>query len=175
MVGIISHRLNLFEASMLVDGEEIEAEQAVLDAILDDRVAGLHRPVTWRSIDRDVCTCSLVLPHDQSVAEAVGHVDPQTHRLEGTILVEDDGLRVGVCQHCGATFRDESFDQLHRWQEVHVCPPDEPEAEVKVDPVDFDMHRVSESYFRSIVAGHVRRMHPRSDGPSLGEGLVEQE
>lgn len=164
VVGIIGHYLALLEAAQLVEGEEIDAERAVLEAILADRSAGIHRPVTWRSIDRDVCTCALLLPRDQALVETTGHVDPVTFLLAGTILTEVDGRREGVCLHCTASYRDDSFDQLRQWQRVHVCPPDEPEVEPSVEPIDFRVHRTRESYFRSIIGEHQRRMHPRSDG-----------
>ncbi|QIX27932.1 hypothetical protein ncot_16060 [Nocardioides sp. JQ2195] len=172
VLGLVGHYLALLEASMLVEGEEIDAERAVLEAILADRKAGIHRPVTWRSIDRDVCTCALVLPDDQAFVETTGHIDPVTFQLEGTILVEHEGRREGVCLHCTATYRDDSFDQLRQWQRVHVCPPDEPEPEVKVDPVDFRFHRTQAHYFRSIIGDRQRRMHPRSGsvGPEAEEG-----
>ncbi|WP_067434866.1 hypothetical protein [Nocardioides jensenii] len=166
VVGLGAHYLALLEVSMLVEGEEIDAERATLEAILADRRAGIHRPLVWQSIDRDVCTCALILPRDrQPLAETTGHVDPLTYRLEATILVEDDGRREGVCLHCAATYLDDSWDRLRRWQRVHVCPPDAPDVAPTVGPIDFAVHQSQEDYFRSITRGQ-RRLHPRSEGLS---------
>lgn len=164
-LSVISHRLMLLEASMLVDGEEIETELATIDAILDDRRDGIHRPIVWGTIDRDVCTCALVLPTSPvPLTQTVGHVDSVTFRPEGTIVVVEDEQVHGVCQHCALTYRVDAVGEAKRWQEVHVCPPDEPRPSPKFGPIDFKKIPTQEAFFAALVEAQRRDVHPRSDG-----------
>lgn len=170
VLGAYGHMLAAYEAAVLVEDPDLDAEIAALEALFDARGERVHEVVWWSLIDRVVCTCGLVMGDVIRQDDTVGHLDLLRMRLAGVVVLRTPEGAWAACQHC--TGRSEPSDDLapaRAWEREHRCPPRAPApspdlGRPRFGRFDREADTTRERYFARRMIDALREIHPRSEG-----------